>query len=129
MKIKQAIKAGQALGAVSKTGILKHPVLKMASKYWWFSIPAGLALYGKVRERMENPKQKTKIHLYFSDAADVVGPILTLVSVIELAERLQEQGRLDNAKPAVAAAPAPSQFQAPAGTQEPPAPSLQRASR
>lgn len=64
----------------------------MAAKYWWFSIPAGLALYGKFRSRYE---KHGKLHEYFADTADVLGPVLTLVSVFELATRLQQQGKLD----------------------------------
>lgn len=132
MKAGQMMKAGRALGAVQKSGVLTHPVLKMAAKYWWFSLPAGMALYGKIRERMEQKKGKVKIHQYFADAADVVGPILTLVSVIELAERLQDQGKLDDA-PALSKPPPPPStpqqqavMQTPAQTQETPPPHLQR---
>lgn len=64
----------------------------MAAKYWWVSLPAGLALYGKIRQRYE---KGGKLHEYFVDAADVIGPVLTLVSVFELATRLEEQGKLD----------------------------------
>lgn len=122
MNIKSAMRAGRALGEVQRSGVLRHPVLKMATKYWWFSIPAGLALYGKIRERMDKDKgKKVKLYAYFADAASIAGPILTLVSVMELAERLDQKGKLD--KPLAAPAVLPS---TPAATQETPPPYLQR---
>jgi len=132
MKAGQMMQAGRALGAVQKSGLLTHPVVKMAAKYWWFSLPAAMAMYGKFKERKED-KGKVKIHQYFADAADVIGPILTVVSVIELAERLQNEGKLQDSpvapKPAVPPPSTPQQqavHQVPAQTQETPPPHLQR---
>ena len=132
-RLQTMMTAGRALGTIQQSGVLRHPVLKMAAKYWWASLPVGLALYGKIRERMET-EGKVKIHQYLSDAADVLGPVLTLVGIIELAERLDSQGKLAQpvaAAPAVPAAPpgAMGEIISPPFVEDTPHPSRQRASR
>lgn len=82
-------------------GMIDHPVARMAKKYWFLSVPIGLGLYGKLRARYE---KNGKMHEYMADAADVLGPVLTLVAVFELAGRMEEQGKLGPTAAQMAAA-------------------------
>lgn len=93
MNMNHALAAGQALGALEKNGVFKHPLVKMGLRYWWLSIPAGLALYGRIKERRE--KGENKIHHYFGATAEIFGPIMTIVAMAELASRMDKQGKLD----------------------------------
>lgn len=93
MNIQHALTAGRALGTLQQSGILAHPLVKMGLRYWWLSVPAGLALYGRIKERRE--KGERKIHHYFGAAAEVFGPLMTVVAMAELASKLQREGKLD----------------------------------
>jgi hypothetical protein len=90
--------AGRLLGGLVGD-VSQSPVLKMARRYWYLSIPVALTLYGKLRERWDD-KGKVKLHHIFVDAADTLGPILTIVAVFELAGRLEREGKLDAPPPA-----------------------------
>jgi len=80
----------QAL-AGSLGSLIDHPVARMAKKYWYLSFPLGLGLYGKLRERYE---AGGKVHQYLADTANVISPILTIVAVFELAEKMESKGKL-----------------------------------
>lgn len=114
MKMEHALAAGRAIGALQQNGAFKHPLAKMAMRYWWLSVPAGIALYGRIQERRE--KGETRVHHYFATAAEVLGPIMTVVTMAELAFKLDREGRLDDRIDARIAA-VKQQQAAPAGTQ------------
>jgi hypothetical protein len=87
------LKAGKALGDIQRSGIVSHPLLKMAMRYWWLSIPTGLALYSRIKEN--HAKGNKKVHHYFGAAAEVLGPVMTIVAVAEMASKMNREGRLD----------------------------------
>src|SRR6056297_85962 len=97
MNIHNALAAGQAFGALQNAGAFSHPLLKLALRYWWLSVPAGLALYGRIQER--RAKGETKIHHYFGATAEIVGPIMTVVAMAELAGKMQREGKLEPKSP------------------------------
>lgn len=81
-------------------GMAGSPIVKLALKYWWLSIPTGLALYGKYKARAS--KDDYKIYHFFDDVGTVLGPIMTFVGLNELATKMEDKGKLDisNAKEA-----------------------------
>lgn len=110
--------AGSATQLIGGVPLAQTPIVKMAAKYWWLSIPAGVVIWGKIAERSE--KGKMKPHHYITAAAEGLGPVLTFVALFELAERLESKGKLG-----------PTQkdyhsFSEPAMTQQTPPPSQQR---
>lgn len=119
--------AAKHLGA---EGILANPVVALARKYWWASLPVTFMVYGRIRDRMEREK-KMKLHHYLVETTEVVGPVLTIVGIFELASRMKQEGKLDDViKPKqqmVAQQQPPQQaLQGPSHTQETPPPHLQR---
>jgi len=71
-----------------------HPVVKLAIKYWWMSIPVAMAMYGRYRSSMED-EGGYKLWQAFSDFGTVVGPVMTFVSLSELASSMDRRGKLD----------------------------------
>lgn len=123
MKLETMMQTGKALGAVRDSGIVQHPALRLASRYWWISIPTGLAFWSKVKERRE--KGVVKLHHWFAAAAEVLGPIMTVVTFMELAERMERKnGYYSQAAPASSGTPIAG---VPAYTEETPYPGQQRA--
>ncbi len=126
MNFNTMVQTGKALGAVHNSGVVQHPALRLAARYWWVSIPTGLAFYGKVKERKE--KGVVKLHHWFSVAAEVLGPIMTVVAFMELAERMEKK----NGNGTGAAKPVPDMAgmappPIPVYTEETPYPAQQRA--
>jgi hypothetical protein len=127
MRVKSAANLAAALqGLGGANGILGHPVVKMALRYWWVSVPVGIGFYGKYKQIQSEHGKKAKIYHYINGAADVVGPVLTLVSVAELATRMQEEGKLDRAAQQARDVEFTT-VEAPQGSMDPPPPYLQRA--
>jgi hypothetical protein len=104
-RLQTMLSAGQAIGSLQQAGAFQHPLLKMALKYWWLSIPAGIALYGRIQER--RAKCENKMHHYFGAAAEVLGPVMTLVAMAELSMKMQREGKLDTPRP-IAQPPSPA---------------------
>ena len=84
-----ALKMGLAglkarLGGLS--GVVANPLTQAAVRYWWLSIPAGLAIWGSIKERRESGK-KLRLHHIFSDVGTIVAPVVSLAMLLNLANR------------------------------------------
>jgi hypothetical protein len=69
-----------------------HPLVRVAAKYWWLAIPAGIAMWSKARRR-----DKTDVGTILEDFGASFGPV---IPVILLGEMLS-----DKESKAAAAAP------------------------
>jgi hypothetical protein len=72
----------------------KSPLAKMALRYWWVSIPLAYMVYGRIQDRRAKEK-KIKPYMILSDVAATLGPVMTLVAMSELANKLERSGKLD----------------------------------
>lgn len=77
-----------------------HPLVRVAAKYWWLAIPAGIAMWSKARRR-----EKTDVGTILEDFGSSFGPV---IPVILLGEMLA-----DKESKAAAATPAPVGIQGP----------------
>lgn len=88
-----------ALKSLPLGNLTEQPVVKLALRYWWLSLPVGVALYGKYKARMEE-QDRYKIYNAFDDFGTIMGPVMTFVGLSELANRMDRSGTLRDA-PAV----------------------------
>jgi len=65
----------------------KSPMARIALKYWWLSIPAGIALYGRIKKRRDKGEK-----IDCMSTLDDVGAVLTpVMPIIILGEMLAQQ--------------------------------------
>src|SRR5690606_23417043 len=68
----------QALSGLTNS----HPLLRAAVKYWWLSIPSGIALYSLIKARPKNTMATV-----MQDIATSMGPVVGLILLSESLER------------------------------------------
>lgn len=78
-----------ALGEVTQS-----PMIKLALRYWWLSVPVGMALYGRYKARKKEDNEY-KLYQAFDDFGMIMGPVMTFVGLSELANQMEAQGKLD----------------------------------
>lgn len=81
----------KSLHGLARNEVINNPLTRLALRYWWFSIPIGLAVWGQFRER--NQKGEVKLHHLIQDTGSILSPFLVLAILTEFSER-REQAKL-----------------------------------
>jgi len=66
-----------------------HPIIRVGVRYWWVSLPMALVYWSKIKARKS--KGKVEYWEYVEDAAAVAMPVMTLVGVFGMIEKLDKQ--------------------------------------
>lgn len=72
---------GDALGAQQR------PLVLMAAKYWWVSVPVAIAIWSAIKERRANGGIKT--HLLVTDIGMIITPAISLILLAEFVNAQQ----------------------------------------
>ena len=79
-----------------------HPVVRVGVRYWWVSVPMALVYWSKIKARQS--KGKVEYWHYVEDAAAVAMPVMTLVGVFGMIEKMDRQQQVTNQQQLAAAA-------------------------
>lgn len=85
-----------ALRGLPLGNLTEHPIVKMTLRYWWLSIPVGVALYGRYKAQLKDTGSY-KLYNAFDDFGSIMGPIMTFVGLSEMAHQMERQGVLREA--------------------------------
>lgn len=104
----------KALGNIVRNETINNPLTRLAVRYWWLSIPVGIAVWGRFEER--RAAGEVKLHHLIGDAGTILSPFLVLAILSEFAERREEAAK--RPKPPSPQAQSAPQGYLPTGTKE-----------